>query len=190
MRPNSYTKNPMHPNSKPRLGLRDFSKSLYRKNWQNKPVDSTHQDKPICTLEYMVWPIRTGRNVPMKIQCANSFIVIVKIQNSLNSIRLPNVLHITMWMRWLWLGCISECGPLPSKLGCNTTLRPSAVGWYCTPISQEIGPRTCTDASSPESTHSLSWHVTLKTSEFLVLGLNFLGWIILIQVSSMFVRLL
>ena len=55
---------------------------------------------------------------------------------------LPNVLHITMWMRWLWLGCIGECGPLPSKLGCNTTLRPSAVGWYCTPISQEFGPHS------------------------------------------------
>ena len=47
-----------------------------------------------------------------------------------------------MWMRWLWLGCIGECGPLPSKLGCNTTLRPSAVGWYCTPISQLIGPHS------------------------------------------------
>ena len=32
------------------------------------PIDSTHQDKPICTLEYMIWPIRTGRNLPLKKQ--------------------------------------------------------------------------------------------------------------------------
>ena len=51
---------------KARLSSCDFSKSLYRKNWQNEPIDSTHQDKPICTLEYMVWPIRTGRNLPLK----------------------------------------------------------------------------------------------------------------------------
>ena len=114
----------------------------YMKKFFMTSIDSTRRDKPICTLEYMVWPIRTGRNVPMKIQCTNSFIVIVKIQNSLNSIRLPNVLHITMWMRWLWLGCIGECGPLPLKLGSNTTLRPLAVEWYCTPISQEIGPHS------------------------------------------------
>ena len=45
-------------------------------------------------------------------------------------IGLPNVFHITMWLRWLWLGRIGEYSPRPSKLGCNTTLRPSAVGWY------------------------------------------------------------
>ena len=30
------------------------------------PIDSTHQDKPKCTLEYMVWPIKTGRNLLLK----------------------------------------------------------------------------------------------------------------------------
>ena len=30
------------------------------------PIESTHQDKPICTLEYMVWPIKTGRNLLLK----------------------------------------------------------------------------------------------------------------------------
>ena len=29
--------------------------------------DSTHQDKPTCTREHMVWPIRRGRNNPLKI---------------------------------------------------------------------------------------------------------------------------
>ena len=43
-----------------------FQKARIEKNWQNEPIDSTHQDKPICTLEYMVWPIRTGRNLPLK----------------------------------------------------------------------------------------------------------------------------
>ena len=32
------------------------------------PIDSTHQGKPICTLEYMVWPIRTNSNLPFCIQ--------------------------------------------------------------------------------------------------------------------------
>ena len=40
-----------------------FQKARVEKNWQNEPIDSTHQDKPICTLEYMVWPIRTGQKV-------------------------------------------------------------------------------------------------------------------------------
>ena len=44
-----------------------FQKARIEKNWQNEPIDSTHQDKPICTLEYMVWPIRTGRNLPLKL---------------------------------------------------------------------------------------------------------------------------
>ena len=43
-----------------------YQKAHIEKNWQNEPIDSTHQDKPICTLEYMVWPIRTGRNLPLK----------------------------------------------------------------------------------------------------------------------------
>ena len=30
------------------------------------PMHSTYQDKLICTLEYMVWPFRTGRNLPLK----------------------------------------------------------------------------------------------------------------------------
>ena len=30
------------------------------------PMDSTYQDKLICTLEYMVWPIRTCRNLPLE----------------------------------------------------------------------------------------------------------------------------
>ena len=42
-----------------------FQKARIEKNWQNEPIDSTHQDKPICTLEYMVWPIRTGQNLPL-----------------------------------------------------------------------------------------------------------------------------
>ena len=70
-----------------------------------------------------------------------ALIPIVKIQKRFN-VCTPNLLYITMWMHWLWRGCIGECGPLPSKLGSNTTLRPSAVGWYCTPISQEIGPHS------------------------------------------------
>ena len=45
-----------------------FQKPHIEKNWQNEPIDSTHQDKPICTLEYMVWPIRTGRNLQLKIE--------------------------------------------------------------------------------------------------------------------------
>ena len=44
-----------------------FQKARIEKNWQNEPIDSTHQDKPICTLEYMVWPIRTGRNLLLKL---------------------------------------------------------------------------------------------------------------------------
>ena len=32
------------------------------------PIDSTHQDEPKCTLECVVWPIRTGRNLPLKLQ--------------------------------------------------------------------------------------------------------------------------
>ena len=44
-----------------------FQKARIVKNWQNEPTDSTHQDKPICTLEYMVWPIRTGRNLLLKL---------------------------------------------------------------------------------------------------------------------------
>ena len=35
---------------------------------------------------------------------------------------------------------MGEYGPRPSKLGSNTDLRPSAVGPYWTPISQDIGP--------------------------------------------------
>ena len=41
-------------------------KARIEKNWQNEPIDSTHQNKPICTLEYMVWPIRTSRNLLLK----------------------------------------------------------------------------------------------------------------------------
>ena len=77
--------------------------------------------------------------------CLNIFTIFfvmhltVKLSTSIifHGLGLPNLLYITMWMRWLWLGCSGECGPLPSKLGCNTTLRPSAVGWYCIPISKE-----------------------------------------------------
>ena len=49
-----------------KLGSCDFQKARIEKNWQNEPIDSTHQDKPICTLECMVWPNRTGRNLLLK----------------------------------------------------------------------------------------------------------------------------
>ena len=45
-----------------------FQKARIEKNWQNEPIDSTHQDKSICTLEYMVWRIRTSRNLPLKLK--------------------------------------------------------------------------------------------------------------------------
>ena len=44
---------------------------------------------------------------------------------------------ITMWIPWVWLGRIGEYRLRPSKLGNNTNLRPSAVGPYWTPISQD-----------------------------------------------------
>ena len=31
------------------------------------PIDSTHQDKPICTLEIMSWSIKTRQKLPLKI---------------------------------------------------------------------------------------------------------------------------
>ena len=97
------------------------------------PINSTHQDEPICTLECIVLAIGLARNKTFKDVLANT-------SAKLYWNGLPNLLYITMWIRWLWLGHIGEYGPRPSKLGCNTTLRPSAVGWYCTPISQDIGP--------------------------------------------------
>ena len=51
-----------------------FQKARIEKNWQNEPIDSTHQDKPICTLEYMVWPIRTGRNLLLKLNLDHFFL--------------------------------------------------------------------------------------------------------------------
>jgi len=83
------------------------------------------------------WPIRlqnTNKNFHLVLQTYWP----IRLQNY--SEMLPNLLNITMWIRWLWLGRIGEYGPRPSKLGYNTTLRPTAVGWYCTPISQDIGP--------------------------------------------------
>ena len=37
-----------------KLGLAHaiFQKARIERNWQNEPIDSTHQFKPICTLEY------------------------------------------------------------------------------------------------------------------------------------------
>ena len=43
----------------------DFEELRYEKNFMT-PIESTNQDKPICTLEFMVWPIRTGRNLSLK----------------------------------------------------------------------------------------------------------------------------
>ena len=33
-------------------------------------MDSTHQDKPICTLKYMNLPIKNDQKLPLKIECA------------------------------------------------------------------------------------------------------------------------
>ena len=41
-------------------------------------------------------------------------------------------------MQCVWLGHIGKCEPHSSKWGCNTDLRPAAVGPYCTPISQNL----------------------------------------------------
>ena len=41
---------------------------LLQKNFIT-PIDSTHHDKPICTLEYMNRPIKTGQKLPLKIEC-------------------------------------------------------------------------------------------------------------------------
>ena len=72
-------------------------------------MNSTHQDKPLCTLECMVWPIRTGRNLPLnlkgmgvhwpKIQYTliSSMIFLGKSVNTVLAERTkPNVFHITM----------------------------------------------------------------------------------------------
>ena len=57
-----------------------FQKARVEKNWQNEPIDSTHQDKPICTLEYMVWPIRTSRNLPLKLNKKTIFFSAIAIE--------------------------------------------------------------------------------------------------------------
>ena len=62
----------MRPKSEGRIGQCALIPKGALENFFMTPIDSTHQDKPICTLEYMVWPIRTGRNLPLKIQYALS----------------------------------------------------------------------------------------------------------------------
>ena len=46
---------------------RTFIKFDLREKFFMSPIHSTHQDKPICTLEYMVWHIRTGSNLPFQL---------------------------------------------------------------------------------------------------------------------------
>ena len=85
--------------------------NLVRKfqNFFMTPIDSTHQDEPKCTLERVVWPIRTGRNLPLKLQgmsvywpkiqyaLITSMIFLGKSVNTVLAERTkPNVFHITM----------------------------------------------------------------------------------------------
>ena len=80
-----------------------------------------------------------GKYPPMFCNFNTYFLLIHVILNSFD-FKENHFCYITMWILWVWLGGISKYGPRPSKLESNTNLRPTAVGRYWAPISQDIGP--------------------------------------------------
>ena len=73
-------------------------------------------------------------------------------------------------MQWVWLGHIDNANLILRNWGCNTDLRPAAVGPYCTPNFSEFR-YAFTDAPSPDSPHS-SIACTLENSVKLLLFSN------------------
>ena len=77
-----------------------------------------------------------------------------------------------MWIPWVWLGGISKYGPRPSKLESNTNLRPTAVGRYWAPISQDIGPYLLIPPLQTHSISPITWHLFVTKLKNLMVFFN------------------
>ena len=55
-------------------------------------------------------------------------------------------------MRWVWLGHIDNANLILRNWGCNTALRPAAVGPYCTPNFSKFGQHL---PMRPRQTHGI-----------------------------------